>query len=728
MALTQVTGPYPIFTDLDGTPLDDGYLYIGEVNQDPETNPIQVYWDSNLTIPASQPIRTSNGYAYRNGTPALLYTAGEFSITIRNKREEFVLYSPVGYGFDPAAVSASVTKNDFIGDGVEVDFVLSAAPSTILATNVFINGVYQEKDSYSILGNVLTFSIAPPLSSSIEVLTNQTGVINTGYASDITYIAGFAGAVTQTVQTKLEQTVSVEDFGAVGDGVTDDSAAIQAAVDYAAATGSRIILFPQGKNTDNGTSYNLGSTTITIPSGEMKLVGQKYTQIRKTGAGAFFDIAALGYGFEAEGLWLVGSNVDNQIGFLFSGEFNGSYMQGVLQGNIHDCWFEAVGKKETVDKTAGGAILVTSQSLGLRVADNICSQGGYLLRVEVASDNVTVTHNVTNISRSVAVQFEDTAGAASCEVSNNNLANVGGGVFLKNAGYVNVFGNACIPGESEAGALGAVVKRTVTAGEVFLAEDVATGISATIWADNTQTPSISNNVCSFAGAAQDSDYGIYLSSRQSTCFVSNNFVVGHLIAGLFVWPGQPQILTNNRSSNAQKDTVYSDPLHPSITHNYTLVTPSFQNYHGWGTAIAGGPYEFCSPGSAATNGFVQLRVSNSSDRNEYIGFGWDDTGSVGYIQAYKTGVGYQAIRHRSSSLFLGQTDTSVVIQASSGQGSNLLRVTDNANTANYIQVGPTGSITLNIPSTFADNAAALAGGLTVGRLYKTATGDVKVVY
>lgn len=231
MALTQVTGPYPIFTDLDGTPLDDGYLYIGAINQDPEQNPIQVFWDANLTIQATQPIRTSNGYAYRNGTPALLYTGGEFSITIRNKREEFVLYSPVGYGFDPAAVSASVVKNDFIGDGVEVDFTLSSAPSTILATNVFINGVYQEKDSYGLSGNVITFSIAPPLNSSIEVMTNETGVINSGNATAISYTASFPGATLQTVQTKLEQYVSVKDFGAVGDGIVDDTAAIQACYD-----------------------------------------------------------------------------------------------------------------------------------------------------------------------------------------------------------------------------------------------------------------------------------------------------------------------------------------------------------------------------------------------------------------------------------------------------------------------------------------------------------------
>lgn len=187
MALTQVTGPYPIFTDLDGTPLDDGYLYIGAINEDPETNPIQVFFDSNLTIPATQPIRTSNGYAYRNGTPALLYTGGEFSITIRNKRSEFVLYSPLGYGFDPAAVSASVVQNDYTGDGVTVAFTLSSAPSTKLATNVFINGVYQEKDSYSVSGNTLTFTVAPPLGSGIEVMTNETGVINSTTAGFVSY-------------------------------------------------------------------------------------------------------------------------------------------------------------------------------------------------------------------------------------------------------------------------------------------------------------------------------------------------------------------------------------------------------------------------------------------------------------------------------------------------------------------------------------------------------------
>jgi hypothetical protein len=270
MALTQVTGPYPIFTDLDGTPLDDGYLYIGEVNQDPETNPVQVYWDSALTIAATQPIRTNNGYAYRNGTPALIYTAGAFSITIRNKREEFVLYSPVGYGFDPGAVSASVVKNDFTGNGVQVAFVLSAAPSTILATNIFINGVYQEKDSYTLAGNTITFSVAPPLSSSIEVMTNETGVINSGNATAISYTAGLAGATAQTVQTKLEQYVSVEDFGAVGDGVANDTVALAAAIAYQQSSGCTLGLV-------SGKTYNVSTWSTLTLSNPFYLEGQNAT-------------------------------------------------------------------------------------------------------------------------------------------------------------------------------------------------------------------------------------------------------------------------------------------------------------------------------------------------------------------------------------------------------------------------------------------------------------------
>ena len=73
------------------------------------------------------------------------------------------------------------------------------------------------------------------------VLKNSTDVLIGTYdniagvnAAQISYTPAGAGAVTTTVQAKLRQTVSVEDFGAVGDGVTNDTAAIQAAINSGA--------------------------------------------------------------------------------------------------------------------------------------------------------------------------------------------------------------------------------------------------------------------------------------------------------------------------------------------------------------------------------------------------------------------------------------------------------------------------------------------------------------
>lgn len=94
MTYYPVQSPYPIFNDEDGTPLENGYIYIGEPNQNPITNPITLSWDINGLYPAAQPVRTIGGYPDHNGTPGRLFMDitldGNYSIIIQDKHERNV--------------------------------------------------------------------------------------------------------------------------------------------------------------------------------------------------------------------------------------------------------------------------------------------------------------------------------------------------------------------------------------------------------------------------------------------------------------------------------------------------------------------------------------------------------------------------------------------------------------------------------------------------------------
>jgi hypothetical protein len=87
------------------------------------------------------------------------------------------------------------------------------------------------------------------------------------------FIQAGTGAVQRTVESKLQDTVSVKDFGAVGDGVTDDTAAIQAAIDAA-----NHVVFPAGTYSINNaiTISNVGTTVEGL--GTVEILQQAYPQ------------------------------------------------------------------------------------------------------------------------------------------------------------------------------------------------------------------------------------------------------------------------------------------------------------------------------------------------------------------------------------------------------------------------------------------------------------------
>lgn len=83
--MSIIRNPFALFTSSTGAPLDAAFIYIGMAGQNPETNPVTVYWDEAKTIAAAQPLRTVAGTINRNGAAANVYFNGAYSITVKDK-------------------------------------------------------------------------------------------------------------------------------------------------------------------------------------------------------------------------------------------------------------------------------------------------------------------------------------------------------------------------------------------------------------------------------------------------------------------------------------------------------------------------------------------------------------------------------------------------------------------------------------------------------------------
>lgn len=93
----QIGNAFQVILDKNGSPLDGGYVFIGEVGQNPEAYPIQIFYDENLTIPVPQPVKTINGYFARNGNAAKIFCAvSSCSITVRD-RNRALQWLDLGY-------------------------------------------------------------------------------------------------------------------------------------------------------------------------------------------------------------------------------------------------------------------------------------------------------------------------------------------------------------------------------------------------------------------------------------------------------------------------------------------------------------------------------------------------------------------------------------------------------------------------------------------------------
>lgn len=364
MAALSVLPPYPVFANTDGSPLDAGYVYIGTAGLNAQTNPISIYWDAALTIPAAQPIRTTGGYPSRNGSPAMVYANSDYSIIVRNKRGSLIV-------------------------------------SALNATERF---------------------------SSV--------VVSSVSSANVTFLQAGTGAVERSVQSRLSESVSVKDFGAVGDGLIDDTASIQAAItsipiSSGGTSNGWTIYFPPGKYKISST-ITVGNRRITFWAPSIMGSGSAVVIYQATNNITWFDFTTGNADVIAfHGIEFLGNATGTGVVMAL-----GRTAQPVYDSRITNCWFSSIG----------GTCIYGVDLQGCHITNCAFDSGVENgINILVGSDNLISNNRIYNCSKN-GIQLAN--GANNLISANlfdlNGSANENTAAILINYASTNTRGNSIV--------------------------------------------------------------------------------------------------------------------------------------------------------------------------------------------------------------------------------------------------------------------------------------------
>jgi hypothetical protein len=139
------------FFDLNGALLAGGLLYTYEAGS---TTPLATYTDSTGLI--------------ANTNPIILDSRGEANVWLSGAIYKFALYTSTGVLiWTVDNINGSTFASNATGDGTTTAFSVVNG-----FTAIYINGVYQNRNTYVVTSGTVTFTEAPPDTSIIEVVYN----------------------------------------------------------------------------------------------------------------------------------------------------------------------------------------------------------------------------------------------------------------------------------------------------------------------------------------------------------------------------------------------------------------------------------------------------------------------------------------------------------------------------------------------------------------------------
>ena len=207
-----------------------------------------------------------------------------------------------------------------MSDTTYVDYVAPAVSAAWL--NEINNHVWHDTPVVgATVHSAATISVTPfddiaatTVQAALNVINDKLPPSDPIDASEVSYTPVGTGAGATTVQSKLRESVSVKDFGAVGDGVTDDRVAIQAAIDYLASIGGGTVFYPDG-------TYLINSSLGLYGHGELL---QLRSKVRHRSNGSIIK---------------VGTSFDDKVFVLFNGFDNAT---ATLSSLLYDVTFDGL--------------------------------------------------------------------------------------------------------------------------------------------------------------------------------------------------------------------------------------------------------------------------------------------------------------------------------------------------------------------------------------------------
>lgn len=171
------------------------------------------------------------------GTTAQRPTGAAGMFRYNSTENQFEGYSEGAWG-EIGGGGATIDVDNFTGNGSTTAFTMGADPLAENNTAIYIDGVYQQKNTYSYSGTTLTFSTAPPNGATIEVNRISASAVTVGTPDDNTVstvkiqnlavttdkLANSTGAsdgvTTGKIATSAVTTAKIADSTGASDGVT----------------------------------------------------------------------------------------------------------------------------------------------------------------------------------------------------------------------------------------------------------------------------------------------------------------------------------------------------------------------------------------------------------------------------------------------------------------------------------------------------------------------------